>query len=188
MTETAPTAAQICAVSELGAPAKALLRDGLGAREYLNLLMEKRHFPDAVRFLAHAMPKREAVWWAWYCARRTPMPDPEGKLKAALDATEKWIAQPSDENCRAAHAAGEAADFGTAAGCAGLAAFFSGGSLAPPNCPPVPPGEFLTAKAVSGAVIFAAVSTQPEKAEEKFGAFIEQGLGIINRIKLWGKE
>jgi hypothetical protein len=185
---TPPTAAQICAVAELGEQAAALLKDGLSARDFLSMLMESNHFPDAVRFLAHAMPKREAVWWAWMCARRSGAPDPKGALQGALDATERWIAQPTEENRRAAYAAGDAAEFGTAAGCAGLAAFFTGGSLGPPTAPVVPPGDFLTAKAVSGAVIFAAICVQPEKAEEKFRSFIEQGLGVINRIKLWGKE
>jgi hypothetical protein len=66
-----------------------------------------------------------------------------------------------------------------------LAAFFSGGSLAPPDAPVVPPGEYLTAKAASGAVIFAAVSPQPEKAPEQFKTFIAQGVEVTQRIKLW---
>ncbi|SPE38312.1 Putative secreted protein (fragment) [Candidatus Sulfopaludibacter sp. SbA3] len=96
-----------------------------------------------------------------------------------------WISQPTDEHRRAAHAAAEAAQFSTPAGCAGLAAFFSGGSLAPPDSPAVPPGEFLTAKAVSGAVIFAAVSNEPAKAPEKFKQFLAQGLDVTVRLKLW---
>ena len=81
--------------------------------------------------------------------------------------------------------AAEAAELKTAAGCAGLAAFFSGGSMAPSNAAPVPPGEYLTAKAVSGAVICAAVAVEPEKAPEKFRTFLDQGLDVVNRIKLW---
>jgi hypothetical protein len=69
-----------------------------------------------------------------------------------------------------------------------LAAFFSGGSLGPPEAPPVPPGEYLTAKAVSGAVIFAAVAVEPEKAGEKFTAFLQQGIDVVNRIKLWSPK
>ncbi len=107
------------------------------------------------------------------------------KIKAALDATEKWIAQPNENNRRSAMAAAEKAELGTAAGCAGLAAFFSGGSIAPPDAAAVPPGEFLTAKAVSGAVIFAAVAKEPEKAPEKFRSFVAQGLEVTNRVKLW---
>jgi hypothetical protein len=177
--------AGISAVAELGEEAAALLRPDLHPAEYISLLVEKKLFPDAVRFLAHALPKREAVWWAWVSARRAAGDNPPPKIKASLDATEKWIAQPSDENRRAAHTAAEAAKFSTPAGCAGLAAFFSGDSLAPPDLPPVPPGEFLTAKAVSGAVIFAAVSPEPAKAPEKFKQFIAQGVDITVRIKLW---
>ena len=51
--------------------------------------------------------------------------------------------------------------------------------------PPVPPGEYLTAKAVSGAVIFAAVATEPEKAPDKFNNFLAQGLEVTVKIKLW---
>jgi hypothetical protein len=177
--------AAIAAVAELGEEAMALLRADLHPLDFVALLMENSLFPDAVRFIAHALPKREAVWWAWVCARRSAGENPQPKIKAALDATEKWIAQPNDDNRRSAMAAAQEAELGTAAGCAGLAAFFSGGSLAPPDAPPVPPGEFLAAKAVSGAVIFAAAARQPERAPERFRSFVAQGVEVTNRVKLW---
>jgi hypothetical protein len=175
----------ISTVAELGEEAMALLRPDLHPLDFVALLMEKALFPDAVRFVAHALPKREAVWWGWVCARRAAGENPPPKIKAALDATERWIAQPSDDNRRSAMAAAEKAELGTAAGCAGLAAFFSGGSLAPPDAPAVPPGEFLAAKAVAGAVIFAAVAKEPEKAPEKFRSFVAQGVEVTTRVKLW---
>jgi hypothetical protein len=175
----------ISTVAELGEEAMALLRPDLHPLDFVALLMEQALFGDAVRFIAHALPKREAVWWGWVCARRAAGENPQPKIKAALDATERWIAQPNDDNRRLAMAAAQKAELGTAAGCAGLAAFFSGGSLAPPDAPPVPPGEFLTAKAVSGAVIFAAVSREPEKAPERFRSFVAQGVEVTNRVKLW---
>jgi hypothetical protein len=182
-----PKAAAIASVAELSEEALALLRPEVQPPQYINLLLEKNLFPDAVRFLAHALPKREGVWWGWVCARRVAGDNPPPTIKVALEATEKWIAQPTDENRRAAYAAAEAAPFSTPAGCAGLAAFFSGPSLAPPDLPPVPPGEFLFAKAVSGAVIFAAISKEPEKAPEKFKQFIAQGVDVTTRIKLWAE-
>jgi hypothetical protein len=175
----------ISTVAELGEEAMALLRPELHPLDFVALLMEEALYADAVRFIAHALPKREAVWWGWVCARRSAGENPPPKIKAALDATEKWVAQPSEDNRRSAMAAAQKAELGTAAGCAGLAAFFSGGSLAPPDAPPVPPGEFLTAKAVSGAVIFAAVAREPEKAPEKFRSFVAQGVEVTNRVKLW---
>ena len=178
----------IATVAELGEEAMALLRPDLHPLDFVALLMEKALFPDAVRFVAHALPKREAVWWGWVCARRAAGETPPPKIKAALDATERWIAQPNEDNRRLAMAAAEKAELGTAAGCAGLAAFFSGGSLAPPDAPPVPPGEFLAAKAVAGAVIFAAVAKEPEKAPEKFRSFVAQGVEVTTRLKLWASR
>jgi hypothetical protein len=179
------TVAALVEVGGLGEAAQALVRPEAHPREYVALLVEKELFADAVRFLAHALPKREAVWWAWVCARRSAGEPPEPKMKTALDATEKWIAQPSEENRRAAKAAADAAGAGSAAGCAAMGAFFSGGSLAPPDAPVVPPGEYLTAKAVAGAVILAAVAKEPERAGEKFRAHVVQGLEVTNRLKLW---
>ena len=183
--QTNSRASQICSVAELSEEAAACLDAGTQPLDYLNLLLEKKLYPDAVRFLAHALPRREAVWWAWVCARRASGEKPAAKIKAALDATEKWIAQPNDENRRAAKSTADAAGLSSSAGCAGLAAFFSGGSLAPPEAAVVPPGEYLTAKAVSGAVIFAAVCAEPEKAPEKFKSFIAQGVEVTHKIKLW---
>ena len=175
----------ILSVAELSPEAAALLRADAQPLEYLNLLVANQLYADAVRFLAHALPKRECVWWAWVCARRSAGEKPPPKIKSSLDATEKWIAQPNEENRRIAKAAADAAGIASAAGCAGLAAFFSGGSLGPPEAPPVQPGDYLTAKAVSGAVIFAAVSPAPEKAPDQFKSYIAQGVEVTQKIKLW---
>ena len=163
----------------------ALMRPDQKPPEFVSLLMDNKLYPDAVRFLAHALPKREAVWWGWMSARRAAGDHPPPKIKAALEATEKWIAQPNEENRRAAHAAAQVAEFSTAAGCAGLGAFFSGGSMAPPEAPVVPPGDYLTAKAISGAVNFAAMGGPPKEAPEKFKSFVAQGVDVARRIKLW---
>ena len=77
------------------------VRPDLHPLDFVALLMEKALYPDAVRFVAHALPKREAVWWGWVCARRSAGENPPPKIKAALDATEKWIAQPNEDNRRA---------------------------------------------------------------------------------------
>jgi hypothetical protein len=101
--------AAISAVAELSEEAMALATTQMHPREYVRLLVEKALFEDAVRFVAHALPKREAVWWAWVCARRASGESPAAKIGAALQATEKWIAQPNEDNRRAAMEAGRAA-------------------------------------------------------------------------------
>jgi hypothetical protein len=180
-----PIVQPIAAVSALGDEAMALVAPEMQPRTFVDLLVRQKLYLDAVRFLAHALPKREAIWWAWAGARRAAGSNPTPKVTAALAATEKWIAQPTDENRRAARDAGEAAEPQTAAGCLGKAVFFSGGSLSKPGAPEVPPPEYLCAKMLVGAVIAAALSTEPEKGPEKFQNFISQGLEVAQRIKLW---
>ena len=178
--------AELSAVSDLGDEAKALLASDVPApRAFVALLLGRELHADAIRFIAHALPRREAVWWAWVCARKVAGAEPKPAVKAALDATERWIVQPTEEHRRQALHFGEAADFGTPAGCAALAAFMSSGSLAPPSAPPVPPDEFMTAKAVAGSVTLSAVTVEPERAAEKFVEFANVGLEVADRTKLW---
>src|SRR5256714_2794081 len=115
---------ELCTLAEIGEEARAFLgAGGASPRTFVVTLIEHGLYADAVRVLAHALPRREAVWWAWVCARKASGAEPTPQVKAALDATERWIVQPTDEYRREAHRLGEEADFGTAAGCAALAAF-----------------------------------------------------------------
>ena len=182
---TAQTAAAIGRGLQLEDAAQALLREQQTPRQYLDALTDAGHFPDAVRFLAAALPKREAVWWACQCARAARGNALAEPAAAALAAAEKWVADPSDANRRAAFTTAEPAGIGTPEGAAAVAAFFSGGSLAPPNLPAVAPGEHLTASSVAGAVLLTAVLTEPEKAAEKYRRFLSLGLDVNEGVNRW---
>jgi hypothetical protein len=188
MAETAESASKtlsIAELSELGEEAMALLDPAQHPLDYLGVLGDKRLYPDAVKFLAHALPRREAVWWAWMCARKAAGEGPKPKIQAALTASEKWIADPSEENRWAAKLAAEQATYSSAAGCAALAAGYSGESLTPPGEPVVPPGPYLAAKMVATAVICAAVAAAAPEVPERFRTFISQAVDVSNRIRLW---
>jgi hypothetical protein len=183
---SARTSRELCAVAELEEAAVALLGGGdPPPLAFIAQLIEQGLFTDAVRVVAFALPRREAVWWAWVCARKASGAEPPTKLKSSLDATEKWIVQPTDAYRRAAMAAAEAVGFGTPAGCAGLAAFMSAGSIAPSNVPAVPPPELMTGTAVAASVTLSGVVKEPEKAPEKYAEYIRIGLEVADRTKLW---
>lgn len=178
------TTADVCRRFRLSDAAAALLRDGLSPRQFLDLLVQEKHFPDSVRFLAHALPKREAVWWGYLCARSGSGAVAPKKL-AALEAAQKWVTEPTEEHRRACLPAAEAADFGTPAGCVAVAAFWSGGSLAPPELPVVPPKDELTPGAVANAILLAAVISEPEKALEKYAHFLALGRDVAAGTNVW---
>ncbi len=182
-----PAPTDVAKAAELEGDALALLHPEHGGREFVTALLNAELFQDAVRFLAHALPKREAVWWALLCAREVAGDAPSQEVKASLDATDVWVRHPGDEQRRAAMAAAQKATFQTSAGCAGLAAFLSGGSLSVPGQPEVPPGPFLTAKAVFGAVSIASLGADPKTAPERFRRYVEQALHIGDQAGAWRK-
>src|SRR5262245_56949863 len=150
------SAAAVGATIDFRGSGRALLRDDLTPRQFFDLLVEKEEFEDAIRFLAHALPKRAAVWWGCLCLWQESRPEPVAPVRAAIEAAVRWVLEPSDDNRRTADAPARAAGIDTAAGCLAKAVFWSGGSLLPPHLPPVLPKPFLTAKAVAGAVLLAA--------------------------------
>ncbi len=180
-----PALTAVCAGIELPAEATALLRPEHDERAFVRALLDAEQQPAAVRYMSFALPTREAIWWAWSCARRTLAPDAPAPVIDALAATERWIAQPSEDNRRPLLALADAAGAGTPAGAAALAVFFSGGSITPPNVQPVPPPVGAAAQAIAGSVTLAAVSPPPDKAPERFRQFVEQAMEVAVRIQLW---
>jgi hypothetical protein len=181
----APLVARLSEEAGLNVPAQALRDPSRGPREFIAALDGAEHHVDALKFLAHLLPRREAVWWAWMCAKKEAGDALPPVEQAALQATERWIAQPTDEHRREAMRAAEAATFETPAGCAALAVFLAGGSLAPPGVAETPPSRFAAAKAVFGSLVFSAVAKEPHLAPDRYRRFLSYGMELADRIRLW---
>jgi len=173
-----PQSAPLCTDIELDDAARQLLQADPSPPVFLGQLIEQGLFIDAVRFLARALPPREAAWWACLCARSALAEDADPAVKAALETAERWVYTPSEENRRATYEAAQASGFECPAAWAAMAAFWSGGSMAPANVPEVLPAANLTGKAASGAVMLAAVGREPQKADERYRQFLQQGIDI----------
>jgi hypothetical protein len=178
-------ATEVCSRFQLGDAARSLLQDGQKTRAFLQSLVNAKQFVDAIKVLAHAVAKREAVWWACQCCREGAAGKQPPKILAALEAAEHWAADPTEENRRATYAAAEGAGFDTPAGCAALAAFYSGGSLGPPNVPVIPPGEWLTAHAAAGAIQLAVATGPPSEVAPTYQEFLACGLAVADGANPW---
>lgn len=181
-------AVDICKLFELDDPAKALLDEKQSVRQFYTLLVKQKLDLDAVRFLAHALPKREAVWWAARCVR-SGLGDSESSRndRVALDAAERWVAEPDEKNRRAAQNAADATGYETAAGWVAAGAFFSGGSMAPEGMPDVPPKETLTPQAAVVAINLIG-SVDPKKSPQLFAEFLSMGAAIADGQIRWDRS
>ncbi|MDP4025125.1 hypothetical protein Q8W71_21065 [Methylobacterium sp. NEAU 140] len=171
----AERAAAICARVELSAEGMAGLLPGLSPQGFLSVLIGGRHFADAIRFLAHALPAREGVWWACVVAGRAPLSEGEG---VCLDRAEAWVYEPTDARRRVCLPAAEALAFKGAAAYAALAAFWSGGSLAPEGMAEVPPHPDLAAIGVGASLLLAAAAGDPLRADDTFREILVRGIDI----------
>ncbi len=136
------------------------------------------HLIDAIKLLAHALPKRESVWWACTCGRaldreaRTPLD------RDAMAAAEAWVFEPTEAHARAAYAEANKRSFLTAGAWAAVGAFWSSGSLAPEGQPAVQPANYLTGVAVSGAILLAASAEPVAQAEARYETYLRYGREI----------
>ncbi len=169
-----PLAATVCGQFDLDDEAKPLLEPQMTVREFYQLVGKRQLFADAERLLSHALPKREAVWWAAQCIRATYGDQLPAADRAALTVAEEWATEPTESNRRRAERAAEQTKHETAAGWAAAAAFFSGGSIAPPDMPEVPPKETLTAQAVVVAITLSAAA-DPKKTAARHAEFLALG-------------
>jgi hypothetical protein len=168
---------EICSLFPLSQEAQGLLIAGQSLADLLERLCAAAYYIDAIRLLAHALPAREVTWWACLAARTVTTDGPPAHLKA-VEAAEAWVYHPDEEHRRAAMEAAAAVENGAPARWTALAAAWTGGSLAPPDAPVVPPGETLPAQAAVGAILLAAVNDGPERAAEHHRHSIAQAVNI----------
>lgn len=158
---------------ELEPPALSLLNGLPTAAEGILKLEAAGLRNEAARLAAHALPKREAVWWGCMCARAVPDPALLPVDADALLAAEAWVRKPNEETLRrAAMEAAQRTAFRSPEAWAAVGAFWSGGSMAPAGQPVVPPPDHLTGVAVSGGVVLAAVRLRPERAQDRLARFL----------------
>ncbi|MSP00699.1 MAG: hypothetical protein EXR07_06570 [Acetobacteraceae bacterium] len=133
---------------------------------------------EAVRVLAHALPKREGVWWACMCSASTAPADLPEPDRMARETAETWVRQQRDEQRRAAMAHAENGAFQTPEAWVGVAAFWSGDSMSPKGQPAVPPPPHATGGAVAGAVALASARGNIERHAARLKRFLESGRNI----------
>ena len=174
-----PPAAAQCVAGLTGTAA------ALAALEAADLL------PEATRLAAHALPRREAVWWACMCAHHTAPPALPPADRAAVQAAELWVRTQSDADRRAAFGHAQEAGFTTPESWAAVGAFWSGDSLAPLGQAAVAPPAHVAATAIAGAVALSSVRDDPARREARLRRFLasarEIGAGGVGRLPPEGR-
>jgi hypothetical protein len=112
----------------------------------------------ALAFLAHILPRREAIWWGCQCVA-TVMGEPA--KDEAWQLAVRWVRDPSEPTRRAAlaHLASGAAR--SPSYWLARAVAHSGGSILAEDQPPLPAAPDDCAAAVNAAIVLAAAAQSP---------------------------
>lgn len=171
-----PAVAKAVEQMELSKEAIATLKPDMNAPGAVQALLGGGHMQDALKLLARLLPKRYAVAWLCQCARGETL-GPEDRAGASL--AEKWVRDPSETNRRAAFEFANAGGYKSCGTWLAAAAGWSGGSLAPASQQtPVPPAEFLTARAAVAAANLLAAMVEDKFDERRLG-YIQHAMTLL---------
>lgn len=164
---------------DLDDESKQFLEDGQTPVEFLRILIEHELYYDAVTFLAHCLDAESAIRWASACVKQH-FKDSNADYQQAVQATDAWLQDPSEENRRVAETHAEKNEYATPAGWLAAAAFWSGGSIVEEGQPAVEPPTYLYAHAVAGAIVMAAGLGEPESEEvtNRYKKYLQHGAHV----------
>lgn len=162
----AATAAEVCSRFNLPPASRALLREGMEPPEFVSALVTNKHYAAGIDFLAHALPAREGIWWAYLCMQHAcgdALSEPE---RQAVIAGARWVLQPSEENRVAAKVPAEAAGLASLPGMLAMAVFQTSAGPAP------------VSNSVATAVKFAATKCDPARLLDTQRLFVNLGIEV----------
>ena len=157
-----------------------LLLPEYSPEQYVNILIDNKCFADSIVFLAHSLPKREAIWWACLCAKSITNDATKADDLASLSMAEKWVYEPDEKKRRMCGTLAEKGEYKTCQNWTAAAVFWSGGSITAEADPAMEPSPFLYAHAVSGAILNAVGASGADDIDAQFQEYINHGLNIAD--------
>ncbi|PMJ92419.1 hypothetical protein [Vibrio sp. 10N.261.55.A7] len=155
-----------------------LLTEDTSITDTIEALSNESHYFDLCQFFAHALPVREAIWWAAHCLdQRSDVWS--SSQKQCIETAKQWAQSPSEELRRKAELFATRLNVSCGPSWLAQAVFWNGsGSIVAPDLPQVMPDSLLYSKAVAGAVNHAAALPEWSHTATYYKHAIESAVSI----------
>lgn len=154
---------------------------GIPPADHYQQLRDGGDRAGAVMFLAHALPRVEALAWAGHVVEAAAGTRQLSRTdRQALDHSLRWLGDPNDATRRAAFEASKLAGDRSPERMLATGVFFSGGSISEPDLPPIQPEPGLAGRFAGVAITMAA-----GRAEDR-DAFFDQALDLGEKVAAEG--
>jgi len=172
------SASEVCARFYLDDKVRKLLQPGMAPREFIDLLLERKQYLDAMDFIAHALPAQDAIWWGCLCLQHVSGEKLEPWEKQAAKSAVQWLLEPSEANRVAAKRPADVLGPASPAGALAAATHQTGGSIGPPDGPVIPPTPYSTNRAVALSVKVGSTKGDPSRTPITQRSLVELGIGV----------
>jgi len=152
---------------------------------YLDRLLEHKLPRDARHFLAHALPRRRALWWACLCARDVREFVAEAGLSHMLDVAVQFVRSPAESTRREAERVMKRHPSNSFTSQLAAAVFLSHGSMAPLGEAPIAVPPQVLGRLVSTVVYLAATKKNVVQYVHHMREYIALGQQIAAGKYLW---
>jgi hypothetical protein len=175
---------EVCAHFDLAKESRALLREDMRPREFVEALLKNKQYEGGIDFLAYALPVREAIWWGWLCLQHVGGNGLSGAERAASTATVYWVFRPTENNRAAVKSPAQTAGPATPAGALALAVTQARETAVMCSRPNKTLGLGAPAKTVANAIKLASKHNQAAIGDAQ-RSFVELGIGVAEARLEW---
>ena len=151
--------------------------DGEAPLEFLSILASSPTPEEAITFCAYLLPRRKTVWWGHQCVKGLDhlLADQDRHM---LMLAERWVREPEETQRYQALEGGMSCPDKTPGVWIALGAGWSGGSMAAPDRPRVPPPAYLTPRAVNVGILGVLARVDGRHRAATLKTFVDMGRSL----------
>lgn len=158
------------------------------AIDLLDGLVANSDFVGAFDFLSHWMPPQFAVWWGCLCVWEIQREEQTPEFNAAMQLIVNWLHAPNEDQRQSLAQVEQWFSSRHPIGLLTKAAQMSGGSLAPKNCPAVPPPTYLFALLVSSSIKLIAMQALATGYSARCKQILRLGMEVLQGANRWERS